>query len=470
MKSLIGGLGGLVVNKTPVSYAPSRSLRMPWAGGSASSAETQMRAMGSVSTLFAIVNRTSNATSQVNWRLWRTSADGRRPMGTQEETRTEVTRHAALDLWRKPNPFMTGQELVEIFQQHLDLVGEGVLVIGRNPLSPLPLELWPVRPDRITPVPHPTNFLAGYVYTGPDGDQVPLGLDEVIHLKMPNPLDPYRGLGPVQAAMVDLDSARYSAEWNRAFFVNSAEPGGVVEIDKTLDDDEFNEMNERWREQHQGVDAAHRVAFLEGGAKWKPTSFSQRDMQFVELRGVSREIIREAFGIHGHMLGNSQDVNKANAEAGEISFARWLVFPRAQRIKQVINTRLLPLFGDPNLEFDHDRVVPEDREADDRERTSRAQSAQLLVTAGYDPADVARAMGLPEMGFMGGDTAAPDDPARALAEMIQKIYLGVDTVVTWDEARAILNRAGADLPAVPKPEPPALPSPGPVEQKGAGDA
>ncbi|NIS37117.1 MAG: phage portal protein, partial [Actinobacteria bacterium] len=72
-------------------------------------------------------------------------------------------------------------------------------------------------------------FLAGFLYHGPNGEQVPLSLDEVIHIRYPNPLDPYRGLGPVQSAMIDLDSARYSAEWNRNFFVNSAEPGGHLE-------------------------------------------------------------------------------------------------------------------------------------------------------------------------------------------------------------------------------------------------
>lgn len=39
------------------------------------------------------------------------------------------------------------------------------------------------------------------------------------------------------------------------------------------------------------------------------------------------------------------------------------------------------------------------------------------------------------------------DPARELTEMVQKIYLGVGKVLTADEARDILNRAGADLGA-----------------------
>ena len=401
-RSLLGG----IVDSAPIAYAAGRrtSLALPWSGQN--NAETQMRAMGSLGTLFSIVNRTSNATSQVDWQLWRKRIDARRRFGPVDDRRQQVTTHAALDLWSKPNPFMTRQLFVETFQQHLDLVGEAWWVIGRDPRSPLPLELWPVRPDRMTPIPSATDYLAGYIYTGPNGEQVPLGLDDVIFLRMPNPLDPYRGLGPVQAAMVDIDSAKYSAEWNRNFFVNSAEPGGIIEVAERLSDEEFEEMTERWREQHQGVARAHRVAVLEGGGTWKDRSISQRDMQFVQLRGLAREVLREAFGIHGHMLGLSENVNKANAEAGETSFARWLVKPRCERIKQALNSGLLPLFDADTLEFDHDRVVPEDREADDRERTSKANAASLLVTAGFNPEGTLAAFDLPDIAFDGRPAAA----------------------------------------------------------------
>lgn len=389
-------LRNMVRNLLGVPYAPRTPGLAP--RGHRNDATAQMAAYGAVGTLFSIVNRTSNATAQVNWRLYRKQVDGRRTTPGPERDRLEVTRHAIIDLWNMPNKFMTGMYFREACQQHLDLVGETTIVVGRSPLSDLPLELWPVRPDRIIPIPHPTEFLAGWVYIGPNGEKIPLGIDDVIQIKMPNPLDPYRGLGPVQAALVDIDSAKYSADWNRNFFINSAEPGGVLETDQELSDSEFKDLQDRWRESHQGISNAHRVAVLENGLKWKPTMFNPRDMQFVQLRNISRELIREAFGIHGHMLGNSQDINKANAEAGEISFARWIVFPRAQRWKDMLNTRLLPMFEADTVEWDHDRVVPEDREADDRERTSKANAVAALVGTGrYDPAGALKAFGLPDI-------------------------------------------------------------------------
>lgn len=383
MKSLLGP----VLNSTPISYVP-RSLSLPWK--KPDGAETQMRAYGSVGTLFSIVHRTSNATSQVNWRLWRKAA--------KPQDRVEVTSHAAKDVWEKPNRFMTRQELVEVGQQHVDLTGEGWLVVGRNPrFRSIPLELWPVRPDRMDPVPHPTDYLSGYVYTGPNGEQVPLETDSVLFLRMPNPLDPYRGLGPVQAALVDLDSSRYSAEWNRNFFLNSAEPGGIIEVDKRLSDDEFKELTSRWREQHQGIAQAHRVAVLEQG-KWVDKKYTQRDMQFVELRTLSRDFIREAFGISKFALGDIDDVNRASAVAAADWFARYLTLERLERWKGMLNNDFLPLFGatTKGLEFDYDSPIPDDPERTNAERESKANAAKTYIDAGAVPESLEKPLDLPE--------------------------------------------------------------------------
>lgn len=392
-----------------------------------------MRAMGSVGTLFAIVNRTSNATAQVEWKLYRTATSG------MDEDRKEVTNHAALDLWRQPNKFMTQQEFTEVIQQHLDLTGEAWWVISRNARSSLPLELWPVRPDRMEPVPHPTDYLSGYIYRAPSGEQVPLALNDVVFLRTPNPLDAYRGMGPVQSVLTDLDATKYSAEWNRNFFLNSAEPGGIIEYDKTLSDNEFAEFQTRWGEQHRGVANAHRVALIERGMRWVDRAFSQRDMQFAELRDVSREVIREAFGFPKPMLGATDDVNRANADAAELVFARWLVVPRLERIKQALNHDLLPMYGTTGagLEFDYCHAVPADREADARDLTAKANAAQALATAGYYGPAIAAAVGLPEIQF--GD---PDSDADR--ELLKQIVIGAPST-----APLILPLLGFPLPGQP---------------------
>src|SRR6185312_11880223 len=109
-----------------------------------------------------------------------------------EEDRTEVTRHAALMVWTRPNGFMAWQEFSEVSQQHLDLAGEAWWVIVRA--FNTPIEMWPIRPDRMTPVESNTDFIAGYIYTSPDGEKVPLAREDVIMIRTPAPLDIYRGM------------------------------------------------------------------------------------------------------------------------------------------------------------------------------------------------------------------------------------------------------------------------------------
>ncbi|MFE2311664.1 phage portal protein [Streptomyces sp. NPDC059441] len=394
---------------TPVPFASRHTSYGHGLFGSNRGTTAELNSMGSVGTLFAIVNRTAKAEAGVEWGLYRKAKSGKK------EDRTPVTSHAALDLWNRPNAFYTQSVFVEAVAQHKQLTGEQWWVIGYNERSTIPLELWPVRPDRMTPVPDPEQFLSGYMYTGPDGQEVALRKEDVVFIRTPHPTDPYRGIGPVQALLTDLDAVRYSAEWNRNFFLNSAEPGGIIEVPNGLSDGEFNELRDRWNEQHKGVANAHRVAILEHG-QWKDRKFSQRDMQFVELRDVGREVIREAFGFPKPMLGSVDDVNRANGESGERMFARWLIVPDLEAIKDALNNQLLPLYGATatGLEFDYVNPVPEDVDKDATQLTARANAAKALADAkAWDPDDILSAVGLPEMRRAVAPVAPPAPVAPA---------------------------------------------------------
>jgi HK97 family phage portal protein len=414
--------------------------------GSSRSAEGQMRAMSAVGTLFAIVDRTSNATALVDWKLWRKARSGRK------EDRVEVTSHAALDLWNAPNKFMPRQEFVESSTQHYDLTGESWWVIAQAPGFKLPLEMWPVRPDRITPVPDPERFLKGYVYTSPDGQQIPLELDEVIQLRRPNPLDPYRGLSPVLSILPDLDTSRYAAEWSRSFFVNSAQPGGIIEVPQALSDTEFDELRERWNEQHKGTGNAHKVAILEHG-QWKDRTISQRDMQFVELRGATADRVREAYGISKSAIGDFEDINRASALAAKSWFAEQQTIPRLERIKAALNHELLPMFGKTaeGLEFDYENPTPPDPEQEAATLTAQANAAATLIEAGaYGPAAL-EAFGLPQIQF---GTPGADPDKELLIKLVTRAPLLAPTILPmlgFDVPTPAASAAPAAPAAVPGP-------------------
>jgi HK97 family phage portal protein len=421
MKSPFGTIANAVSRNSTASSEPpvvyARSGVAPntlMQGGSDPGA--YMRAYGASGTVFSIVSMLARQTAKIDWHLYRQAPqDGRRRYTTGDkgsDQRTEVLQHQAMNVWHKPNAFMSGFMLRELAQTYLDLTGESYLVVQRDGRASFPTGLWPVRPDRIEPVPHSTKFLAGYVYRGPSGEAVPLQPNEVIMVKYPNPYDIYHGLGPVQSILVDIDAARYSAQWNRNFFLNSAVPGGVIQVDKHLSDDEWNEFTDRWRESHRGMGAAHRVAVLEQGAVWVPNAHSLRDMDFANLRNVSRDVIREAFAMHKAMLGTVEDVNRANAQTAQEHFESFLINDRLARWQDTLNCFYLPMFGatGQGVELDYDDPVSSNREADALELKSKAQAAQVLVDSGYEPHDVLEVVGLPDMEVVETATQTPALP------------------------------------------------------------
>jgi HK97 family phage portal protein len=355
----------------------------------------QLSTYGDDSVIHSIVARLAEETAAAEWALYSNAGN--------EQDRRPIKSHGVLDFLDHPNDFQSWAEIVESGQQHHDLVGELDIVLGFVGGVRQPIDCWLLRPDRIQPVPDPVEFLAGWIYVSPDGgERIPLSVREVMRTRQPSPVDPYRGMGAIQALMLDLAGQSASKEWQASFFENSARPSGVIEIDRHLVDQEYDEMQQRWADGHKGVSKAHRVALLEHGAKWVETSFNMRDLQVAELENVARDKALVAFGMPKSVLGIVEDVNRANAEAGEYLFAKHMIRPRLKRWKAMLNRQLLPLFGERAARqyvLDFEDPVPENDEAALNELKIKGEALVALVGAGFEPADVLEMLEWPDLGY-----------------------------------------------------------------------
>ena len=365
-------------------------------GGGGTNDTQQLNQMSAVAALFAVIDAIATAVASSEWHLYRRNSNGER---------IKVESHPAIDIWDSPNPFLTRGEFLEASAQHFDLAGAiywAVTYAGR-----FPAELWPLRPDRVVPIPHPTEFISGYVYRL-GSKQIPFEPQDIIVTKRPHPMSPYRGISPIESVMIDVASDRNAQLWTRNFFSNGAQPGGIISIPDEWSEEQFDKFRERWRASHQGVANSHRVALLEGGATWEEVKITQREMQFSELRRLHRDKVLMAYRVHKSIIGLAEDVNRANAEAAETVFSRWVIRPRLVRIKQSLNERLLPLFGDASLEFDFEDPAPDNQEL-------MLAQATGLYTAGLTTRDESRErMGLPAAD-QGGDQYASPAPPLALS-------------------------------------------------------
>lgn len=415
MRSLLGPLVNAArgSGQVPVPFV-GRGMAGKWGGrGTPRSTREQLDAMGGSAALFAIVNRTTTAVAKETWHLGR-----RRPDATCDicecQGHTPVEKHPALSVLARPNPYFTTQEYFESGQQHVDLTGEGWTIVSR--LGSMPYELWVARPDRMVVVTDQREYLVGYIYVDPDGREMPLRKEDVLSIRMPNPVDTYRGMGPVQTVLSNVDSGGYSAEWNANFFRNGARPGGIIKLSRKMSDPDFEQLVERFNLNHRGITNANRTAFLEEG-DWvdvKPMSIA--DMQFVETANLNRDTVLLAFGISGFAVGVIDDVNRATADAAKAWFAETLTVPRLDRWGGMLNNDFLPQFPGyvrGELQFYYSNPVPADRVALREDKKSSAEVFEILVRAGVDPVVAAEVAGLPPMKIVAAPSASRGAPQPA---------------------------------------------------------
>lgn len=338
------------------------------------SAQGGMEAYASVGAIRGPVDRIAQSVALTNWNLYEQTETQGSVSRELLDDGTPPARHPATALWIQPNDYMSRRFFLLLQQVYQDTAGGCYwLLANREPQSPFPqmgmrsdLELWPIAPHRIQPIADHDTYLAGYVYTV-GTEKIPLPVQSVIPVGSPDPRDPLHFLSPFAGMMPDIESEQYAAQFQRNTFLNDGSPGGVIEFDTPLSQDRFEEFVLRWREQHQGLSNVRRVAILEQ-AHWKDVAQSNRDMQYTELRRLSREHGMYALGMPFAMMV-TQDVNLANSVTAEQFFDRYPLRYRLELAKEALNNRILPLIGD-NLTFDYVAPSPQDEAFDTYQASS----------------------------------------------------------------------------------------------------
>lgn len=331
-----------------------------------------LAAYGQVGWLYGAVSLIATSVAEVEWTLKQNGKD--------------VAASPLLDLIDRANPFQTRYELFLMLQTYRSLVGKAFIVL--NYTGRTPTEMWLAPPQYMTIIPDKETYIKGYRYK--DGaTEIFFSPQEVIYIPSPNPLNPMDGMGVVKPIATDLQNEIYATRYTNKLFYNDAVPGFAIEIPEMYSKDQREEYQADWDARHKGWSNARKTAFLWGGAKINTITMTNRDMDFFNLRKLDRETILGAFHIPTSLMGLSEVGSRARAEADEYIFARRVVKPALQAIKEAFNEQLCPLFGN-GYKLSFEDPVPDNKEYLDN--TTRASFQVGLITReearvelGYDP-------------------------------------------------------------------------------------
>lgn len=249
-------------------------------------------------------------------------------------------------LLAEPNPFMSGQQLMEYLVNHLDLGGNGLwhMVTARK----MPVELWPIKPDPtiIKPVPDRQKFISHYEYTIEPGNKIRLEPKEIIHFRFVDPGNLYWGLAPLQVAAITVDTDVEAVRWNKIALQNRAVTDGVFTFEHPLTEEQWEEARKQVREQHQGADNARTPWVLGAGAKWYQMSLTPVEMDFLNSRKFSREEICAVFDVPPILVGATEASTYNNYQTSRLAFWEDTIIPLLDSIRECLDMALIP-YWDP---------------------------------------------------------------------------------------------------------------------------
>ena len=236
-------------------------------------------------------------------------------------------------LLEDPNPLMSEAEFKYMIGVYLETSGECMIVKegadGRvKSESEVPVELWPLNGRLFKHDIDPdTKLVKRWILRANTPDEVSYEPHEVIHVRYPNPYDPYRGLAPLEAATQPLMTDWAAMQYNEAFFKNGGDPGGVISVNRPLTDNQRQEVEDRYDSRFGGPSKAKRLLVLGNGAKYDSFAQSHRDMEFVTQREFSRNEILMVFRVPPAEAGIYEDVNNATAKEESKRFWTRTMFP-----------------------------------------------------------------------------------------------------------------------------------------------
>lgn len=397
IKSDLNGVGGTLSFSRLLRYGGDSKVRSPFKQNPF---------------IYSAIKQIRNAMASVPAALWFVNDD-------DEPQELVPKSNPIARLFRRPNPLTTSRKLIGTTAVERQQWGEVLWVLLEQPMqgrmsffdTPRIDDALPSVPAAIVPVSgrdatleldKETGFPKTWILQNRKG-RLKIPASSVFHSYWPDPEQPLRGFGPMQAAWRTAQRYYTAERYDEGLLDNGGEPGGVYTIKEGgLSDDDRKLIEETHRARVSDPESNRNALVLEEGVDYKALAFSPKDMDFRNLRLWDRDAIMAIFSTTKPIHGITDDVNRANAREAIALFWMLAILPELDEVEDDVNERLLPRIpGAERMRWIFDR---DDIDALQDETGSRIESVVQLVEHGQRSfEEAAEIVGLRVGKVKGGD-------------------------------------------------------------------
>lgn len=240
---------------------------------------------------------------------------------------------------KKPCLTMTRGDFIEGVVLSMAATGNAywrIFRAGNGPTDPV-VSVEPLSPHEVTKTKNTDTGAVAYSWRG-----LTLQAHEVKHLTLMMLPGAVYGLGPIQAARVDLAGALDLRDYAGNWFNGSGQPEGILTSEQALTQTDSAAIRQQWDE--AGATGKRGIRVLGKGAHYTPIFLKPADAQFLESQNFSITQLARLFGIPASLAlaaveGGAQTYQ--NVSQDWLAFYRFTLMAYLRKIEEAFS-ELLP--------------------------------------------------------------------------------------------------------------------------------
>lgn len=259
----------------------------------------------------------------------------------------EVTSHPFLETMKKPNPFMGPKALWKYTQLCLEMCGKAYWKIVPGVITPV-VEIYPLQPHLVSPDLGANQQIVSWKY-----DKETLSLDQVVQFFCADPMNPYgSGKGPAELAWSEIVLMGSDTALMTALMKNGGAPSHVMspkDQQGVVSPTVLARLQAAWNT-FRGR-GANRLMIPEIPVEIQTLAQTSKEFEGSARYDQLKSTILAAFGVPNALFESAG--SRAELDAAMVQWSRLAIDPRTTVLEDVVNRRIMPLFGeDVNLFFE----------------------------------------------------------------------------------------------------------------------
>jgi HK97 family phage portal protein len=260
-----------------------------------------------------------------------------------------IPKHPLRKLLARPNAFMGERELWMYTMVYMAIGGNAYWHKVRNARGQV-IELWPYNALAIQPYsdPNTPNWIDHYVYTTPDGRQVAVPIEDIVHFKWPsvNIAQPQLAQPPLLAVSSEVGADNEMTLYLNSLMQNDAIPRTILiqNPQRFMTPEEIERAKQQFRANYGG-DKRGGVLVLEGGTSIERLGLNLQELAFDAMHKVPEKRIASAFRVPLSVAGVGDDPTYSNSEEAYNRYVRSTLSPLWKLADDEVQNSLGDEFG-----------------------------------------------------------------------------------------------------------------------------